>query len=114
MLFCFLINYANSTSAPASVNWSAIVLASSAGIFSLIFPPLSAISLDSLSPLKIMGRGYTLIKKDHQLIVESKQLSKDDDIEILKGGKEIREPGGSNGKDSSCQCRKREFNPRVR
>ena len=32
--------------------------------------------------------------------------------QVIKGGKEIREPGGSNGKDSSCHCRKCEFNPR--
>ncbi|MCD7950861.1 MAG: exodeoxyribonuclease VII large subunit [Erysipelotrichaceae bacterium] len=40
------------------------------------------ISLDALSPLKVMQRGYTLVNKDDRMIKSVKQLKKNDDITI--------------------------------
>lgn len=41
------------------------------------------LQLDALSPLKVMQRGYTLIKKDEQVIKNSKQLKSGDEVDIL-------------------------------
>ena len=38
--------------------------------------------LDSLSPLKVLARGYSIIKKDDNIIVDSKDLSVGDSISI--------------------------------
>ena len=40
------------------------------------------IQLDALSPLKVMQRGYTLIKKDNQLIKSQNDVKTDDLIDI--------------------------------
>ena len=40
------------------------------------------IQLDDLSPLKVMQRGYTLIKKDNQLIKSQNDVKTDDLIDI--------------------------------
>ena len=38
--------------------------------------------LDSLSPLKVLARGYSIAKKDENIIVNSKDLSVGDSISI--------------------------------
>ena len=38
--------------------------------------------LDSLSPLKVLARGYSITKKDENIIVNSKDLSVGDNISI--------------------------------
>lgn len=40
------------------------------------------VNLDALSPLKVMQRGYTLIKKDNQVIKSFQDIHKDEMIEI--------------------------------
>jgi len=48
---------------------------------------LQARSLDNLSPLKTLSRGYSAISKQGQVISSTRQLAADDDIEIrLKDG----------------------------
>ena len=42
----------------------------------------SILKLDSLSPLKIMHRGYTLIQKDSQMIKSVNELKENDIIDI--------------------------------
>lgn len=39
-------------------------------------------SLDALSPLKVMQRGYTLVSKDKQIVKKASDLSSGDEIEI--------------------------------
>ena len=39
--------------------------------------------LDTLSPLKVLQRGYTLIEKDGQIIKKAESLKKGDFIDIL-------------------------------
>ena len=43
---------------------------------------LQARSLDNLSPLKTLGRGYAVISKQQQLVTSVEQLQKDDEIGI--------------------------------
>lgn len=38
--------------------------------------------LDSLSPLKVVDRGYSIVKKNQQVVKSVKQLKKDDQLEI--------------------------------
>lgn len=38
--------------------------------------------LDSLSPLKVVGRGYSIVKKDHEVIKESAQLRVGDSVRM--------------------------------
>lgn len=38
--------------------------------------------LDSLSPLKVVGRGYSIVKKDHEVIKDSAQLKVGDSIRV--------------------------------
>ena len=38
--------------------------------------------LDSLSPLKVLARGYSIAKKDENIIVNSKDLAIGDSISI--------------------------------
>jgi len=40
------------------------------------------VSLDTLSPLKVMQRGYTLVHKDDKVIKSSKDLSKNDEVYV--------------------------------
>ena len=42
----------------------------------------SVSKLEALSPLKVLSRGYSVVRKDGEVIRESKQLNKDDKIEI--------------------------------
>ena len=39
-------------------------------------------SLDSLSPLKVLSRGYSIVKKDNKVISAIENLSVDDELEI--------------------------------
>ena len=55
LLLTFLLNYFNSTVAPASSNCALIFSASSLSIPSLTFPPLSAISLASFNPKPVIS-----------------------------------------------------------
>ena len=49
---------------------------------------LQARSLDNLSPLKTLARGYVVISKQQQLVTSVSQLQTDDEIGIeLKDGK---------------------------
>ncbi len=42
-------------------------------------------SLDNLSPLKVMNRGYSIVRKDNEIIKTAKQLEKNDEITVTFG-----------------------------
>ena len=49
-----------------------------------------ATKLDTMSPLKTLTRGYTLVEKDSQIVKSAKQLKENDEINIRFYDGEVR------------------------